>query len=322
MSNYPNYLSKNYLKILQDYEEVKAGRSQYFRTCTELYNFYHTSAKQVLKYRSRYLASGGKAESLLPKRRGPKEGTNRTPKDIERNVISAYRRLGYNRYELVNLFTPVYKHQTPRASTMYLIVKRYQRGLRKKEIEVIKRYEKSYPGELGHIDSYYLPQSTTKPFGLKKGGRGYLCAITDDCTRLVYSEVLTNLKSETVAGFLGRSLSFFYRNYGLRFKIIMTDNGAEYRGKEFKFLLNYLGIKQTFIAPYHPQTNGKIEAFWKIINREFLYPNRFATLKDLVYNLGEYIYQYNHTRRHGGLNYITPWTKFLQVNQHFTEILD
>lgn len=316
-----DHITKHWKKILEDYELVKKDQHRYFKTCKDLYDFYHSSAKQVIKYRNKYLSLGGTEESLLPEKRGPKFGTNRTPKGVERDIVKAYRRLGLNRYELVNLFEPVYKHQTPAASTMYLIVRRYQRGLKKKEKEVIKRYEKKYPGELGHIDCYYLPKSTLKALNPELK-RGFLCALEDDCTRLAYTEVLKDIKSDTVAGFLGRALSFFFRNYGIRFENIMSDNGSEFVGKEFQFLLKQLNIKHIKIAPYHPQTNGKIEAFWKILHREFIYPNRFSNLKDLVYNLGEYLYQYNHTRRHGGLEYITPWEKYVKVSKIVTELLD
>ena len=146
--------------------------------------------------------------------------------------------------------------------------------------------------------------------------------MSDDATRLTYTEYLKDIKSETVAGFTGRALSFFYRNYGIRFERIMSDNGSEYRGAEFTFLLKQLNITHIRIPPYHPQTNGKIEAFWKITNREFLHPNRFTTLQELIYNLGEYLYNFNHTRRHGGLNYITPWQKYVSVSKIVTELLD
>ena len=314
-----DHINKHWKRILEDYELVKASKHTYFKTCKELYDFYQTSAKQVLKYRNKYISLGNDVKAFLPDKRGPKNGSNRTPKHMERNIISAYRKLGYNRYELVELFEPIYKHKTPAASTMYLIVKRYQRGLRAKEKEAIKRYEKKYPGELGHIDSYYLPKSTLKPLGLKKG---FMCALNDDCTRLTYSEVLSDIKSDTVAGFLGRALSFFFKNYGVRFETIMSDNGSEFIGKEFQFLLNQLKLKHIKIQPYHPQTNGKIEAFWKILHREFIYPNRFSSKQDVVYNLGEYLYQFNHYRKHGGLKFKTPWDKYLKVSKFVTEILD
>jgi len=314
-----NSLIKQWEKIILDYELVKSSAHPYFKSAKEFYNFYNTSAKQVSKYRKRYKEQGGNPDSLLPLKRGPKFGTNRTPKDIERNIVSVYRRLGLNRYELVELFEPVYKHKTPKASTMYLIVKRYQRGLKKKQKEQIKRYEKKYPGELGHIDCYYLPKSTIMPLGVEKA---FLCGLTDDCTRITYTEMLSDIKSETVALFTARALSFFYKNYGIRMERILSDNGAEFIGREFRFLLRAFGVKHSRTRPRRPQTNGKIEAFWKIINREFLFPNRFRTKKEFVSNLANYLYLFNNHRRHGGLDYKTPWSKYLKTTKIVTELLD
>lgn len=152
MKTIQNHIIKHWKKVLEEYELVKQQHNPHFKTVKELCEFYAISPKQLHKYRGRYISEGGTIKSLLPKKRGPNTWGKRTPKMIERNVVNAYRKLGYNRYELVELFEPVYKHKTPSASTMYLIIKRYQKGLRKQDKEIIKRYEKKYPGELGHID--------------------------------------------------------------------------------------------------------------------------------------------------------------------------
>jgi len=52
---------------------------------------------------------------------------------------------------------------------------------------------------------------------------------------------------------------------------------------------------------------------WKIIKNEFFYPNSFDSIKELIYNLGNFLFEYNHLRRHGGLNYITPYEKLEKV---------
>ena len=36
---------------------------------------------------------------------------------------------------------------------------------------------------------------------------------------------------------------------------------------------------------------------WPCLN-EFFYPNSFDSLKDLLYNLGNFLFEYNHLRRH------------------------
>ena len=60
----------------------------------------------------------------------------------------------------------------------------------------------------------------------------------------------------------------------------MSDNGPEFKGTlerehHFETMCSALDIKHIYTKPYRPQTNGKIEAFWKILKNEFFYPNSF-----------------------------------------------
>lgn len=307
---------KHWGRVLEDYELVKLGKHQYFKTCKDLYDFYRVSAKQVLKYHKRFLKADGNLGSLLPQKRGARIGSNRTPKHVERSIVKAYRKLGLNRYELVELFKPHYLNHTPSPITMYRITRKYP--LNKQEKQIIKRYEKKYPGELGHIDTYYLPRPTLADLGHKR--KGYLAGLLDDCTRITYVEYLENIQVETVAFFLLRALSWFRQVYKIEFERILSDNGVEFTTRSTnkqvhlveKLLLD-IGIKHSYTKPYRPQTNGKIEAFWKILHREFILPNRFYTEKELIKNLGGFLLWYNHERRHGGLKYITPHAKLTAV---------
>ncbi len=104
----------------------------------------------------------------------------------------------------------------------------------------------------------------------------------------------------------------------------MSDNGPEFKGKlekehPFELMCDQLGIKHIYTQPYRPQTNGKIEAFWRIIKKEFCYPNTFNSKDDLISNLGNYLFEYNHLRRHGGLNYETPFDKLKRVTELVSE---
>ncbi len=117
-----------------------------------------------------------------------------------------------------------------------------------------------------------------------------------------------------------RSLSWFKQIYNFEFESIMSDNGREFKGTlsrehPFETMCHELGIKHIYTKPYRPQTNGKIEAFWKIAKNEFFYPNSFDSKEDIVLNLGNFLFEYNHLRRHGGLNYETPFDKLQKVTE-------
>jgi transposase InsO family protein len=307
---------KRWIPILEEYEKIKRNDDpRSFRFVKDLCQAHHISAKELRRYHRKWVEGSCHTDALLPRRRGAKPGSRRTPKAVERNIIKAYRRFGSNRYELVMIFKPYYLDQTPSPATMDRIKARYP--LNESAKALIKRYEKQAPGELAHIDLTKLPKDVRCSFKVKEL---YMAAICDDCTRLTYAEVLKDKKASTLTYFMARSLSWFKQIYNFEFESIMSDNGPEFRGTlerehPFETLCCQLGIRHIYTQPYRPQTNGKIEAFWKIIKNEFCSPNTFESDQDLMLNLGNYLFEYNHLRRHGGLNYLTPFDKLQKVTE-------
>jgi len=307
---------KRWIPILQEYEKTRAKvKPRSFKFVKDLCMAHHISTKELRRYYRKWIEESKAETALLPKKRGARPGSRRTPKDIERNIIKAYRRFGSNRYELVLIFKPYYLDKTPSPATMDRIKARYP--LNKKQKEIIKRYEKQAPGELAHIDLTELTKDLKCHFRVTKL---YCAAICDDCTRIVYAEILPNKKASTLTYFFARSLSWFKQIYNFEFEDVLSDNGVEFKGslaKEhpFEVFCDQIGIQHRYTRPYRPQTNGKIEAFNKILKQEFLYPNTFDSEKDLMLNLGNFLFEYNHLRRHGGLNYITPFDKLQKVTE-------
>ncbi len=309
-------LIKRWIPILEEYEKCKNKViPRCFKYVKHLCEAHHISKKELGRYYRKWTEGGKKSESLLPSKRGAKPGSRRTPKDIERSIIKAYRRFGSNRYELVLIFKPYYLDKTPSSATMDRIKSRYP--LNEKAKKVIKRYEKQSPGELAHIDVMCLPKELRSAFRTKEI---YMAAVCDDCTRITYSEIIKNKRASTLTYFMARSLSWFKQLYNFEFESVMSDNGPEFKGslaKEhpFETFCQEIGIKHIYTKPYRPQTNGKIEAFNKIAKNEFFYPNSFDSMEDVVLNLGNFMFEYNHLRRHGGLNYETPFDKLKKVTE-------
>lgn len=307
---------KRWKPILEEYEKTKANsHPRSFELVKDLCQAYRISAKEIRRYYRKWLEGNKSDESLLPRKRGARPGSRRTPKEIERNIVKAYRRFGSNRYELVLLFRPYYLDKTPSPATMDRIKARYP--LNESQKKIIKRYEKQSPGELAHIDLTSIPKDIRCSFRIKELYVGALC---DDCSRLTYAEILKDKRSSTLTYFMARALSWFKQIYNFEFETVMSDNGPEFRGSlvkdhPFETMCNELGIRHIYTQPYRPQTNGKIEAFWKILKNEFFYPNSFESKEDLVMNLGNFLFEYNHLRKHGGLNYETPFDKLQKVTE-------
>jgi hypothetical protein len=114
--------------------------------------------------------------------------------------------------------------------------------------EPVRRYERSHPGELIHIDVKKLGRigpnapghrvtgwkignrTTTDAAGRVRRRVGWECVhvCVDDATRLAYAEVRPDERTPTVIGFLGRARAF-YRSHGIEVERLMTDNGSAYR---------------------------------------------------------------------------------------------
>ena len=48
-------------------------------------------------------------------------------------------------------------------------------------------------------------------------------------------------------------------------RYILLDNGTEFRNQLMDHAIQQLGINHIFSLPYHPQSNGKLEAFHKYL---------------------------------------------------------
>ena len=307
---------KRWVPILREYEKTsKRIRPRKFKFVKDICEVYNISRKELNRYYRKWIEGGKSDDALLPNKRGARPGSRRIPKEIERNIVKAYRKFGSNRYELVLIFKPYYLDKTPSPATMDRIKARYP--LNENQKKIIKRYEKQAPGELAHIDLTELTKDIKCHFKVR---RLYCASICDDCTRITYSEIVPDKKASTTTYFLARSLSWFKQIYNFEFETIMSDNGREFKGsvtKEhpFETMCKELGIKHIYTKPYRPQTNGKIEAFNKILKKEFMYPNKFDSEKDLMVNLGNFLFEFNHLRRHGGLKYSTPFDKLKSVTE-------
>jgi len=124
-------------------------------------------------------------------------------------------------------------------------------------------------GQLSHIDLSSVPSDITHKFKIKNL---YIAVLCDDCTRITYTEVVKDKKASTLTYFMARSLSWYKQIYNFEIETIMSDNGPEFKGKlrydhPFETMCKELGIKHIYTRPYRPQTNGKIEAFFKIAKK-------------------------------------------------------
>ena len=71
-------------------------------------------------------------------------------------------------------------------------------------------------------------------------------------------------------------------------------------------MLMELGIKHRYTRPYRPQTNGKVERFWRTLNEDLLEGTTFDNGEELKDELQQYMLYYNTARPHQALGGKTP----------------
>jgi hypothetical protein len=303
-----NYLEK-YCFLIKEYEQVKRKEHPLYKKVLDFCRAHDTDRRTFLKYYNRYKQSGDDRD-LLPRKRGPKYKTRRPVRFIENKVIEL-RKKGNSKLEIVNILKPSLHKFTPSASGVYNICKRY--GLNRltpKMRQNKRKIIKEKMGQLGHIDCHYLSKNVIRG----KSQKLYLVCLIDDYSRLAWAEVVEDITSLTVMFAALKCMNILHDQYHLKFEEILSDNGPEFgpRGSKqkhqhpFERMLIELGITHRYTKPYRPQTNGKVERFWRTLEDDLIREADFDSLEELKDELIQYLYYYNHQRPHQGIDGKTP----------------
>jgi len=201
------------------------------------------------------------------------------------------------------------------ASTIYRVLVRHDLNrlshLDRQSSTPIRRYERSRPGELVHVDVKKLGKippggghkvrgrAASRPGKERQGrvGYAYLHSAIDDYSRLAYTEVLTDEQGVTAAGFWRRAEAWF-RARAVIVERVLTDNHFTYRGRLFNAALAENRIVHKFCRPYRPQTNGKVERFHRTLLDEWAYARPYTRDSDRTRALAHWLHRYNHHRVH------------------------
>ena len=154
------------------------------------------------------------------------------------------------------------------------------------------RYELPNPNDLSHTDWSFDPFTNQN-----------LAVYIDDRTRIITSfGVFKRATAENSIALLYSGIA----EYG-KPKAVMTDHGSQYYANHpnaeqektlFRSTLDILGIKHCLARVNRPQTNGKVERFFRTYKEEYA----IGTFS----SLGDYIKHYNEVRLHMSLHYKTP----------------
>lgn len=315
-------LTNKWALVVSHYEKLKQKRNPSFGTVNELCEAFQVTRRDIKNYYGRWVKAGKDPEALLPKKPGPKPGQLKIlSKEEERIIVKIHRRLNANEFEIYNLIEGHFRVH-PSVSTIYRTLKLYP--LNEKRKKAIKRYERKYPGELLHADTYSLAKTL-----LENKKQHYLLGLIDDCTRLCHVELIERNTSAEVSMATSKSLKWF-TVHGILPEVVMTDNGSEFtaytsqKAKEthfFETTLKMFNISHIYTRPYRPQTNGKIERFWRIFYNEcILCQHKTLTKDELIAEIEGFMYRYNYQRRHSALKHKTPLEKLQNIANLLPEL--
>jgi transposase InsO family protein len=156
------------------------------------------------------------------------------------------------------------------------------------------------PNQLWQTDFTYL-----KVIGW---GWFYLSTILDDFSRYIIAwKLCTTMKAEDVTATLELALKASGCDQATvaHKPRLLSDNGASYISRDLAKWLDDQCMEHVRGAPYHPQTQGKIERWHQTLKNRILLENYFLP-GDLEAQIEAFIEYYNHRRYHESLNNITP----------------
>jgi putative transposase len=153
------------------------------------------------------------------------------------------------------------------------------------------------PHEHWHVDVSYLNICGTFFF---------LCSILDGYSRfVVHWEIRETMKEAEVETILQRARE----QYPGEHPRIITDNGPQFVARDFKEFIRICGMTHVKTSPYYPQSNGKIERWFKTLKGECIRATTPLSLEDARRLVAEFVTYYNTVRLPSAIASITPADK-------------
>jgi len=176
------------------------------------------------------------------------------------------------------------------------------------------RYEHAAPGDMLHLDIKKLGRFkrpghrvTGDRRNTPKRGPGweYVHVAIDDHSRVAFASIHPDETGRSACQALLRAVRY-YAGLGIRFRQLLTDNGAAYLSHAFRRLCRRLGLIHRRTRPYTPRTNGKAERFIQTALREWAYARAYETSEQRGQHLSAWLHRYNWHRPHASLDYLPP----------------
>ena len=139
-------------------------------------------------------------------------------------------------------------------------------------------------------------------------GEAYLSTILDDYSRYIIAwKLCTNMTADDVTATLKLALeaSGCNRANVVHEPRLLGDNGSSHISGDLAEWLEDHGMDHVRGAPYHPQTQGKIERWHQTLKNRILLENYYLP-GDLENQISAFVDHYNNQRHHESIGNVTP----------------
>ena len=254
------------------------------------------------RWYARYL--DGEPEALEDRPSAPSRVWNRLPENVRKQIIDmALEESELSPRELATKFTDEKQYFVCEA-TVYRLLKA-QDLIASPAYIVIKARDEFHtktmrPNEMWQTDFTY--------FKLIGWGWVYLSTVLDDYSRYIISwKLCTTMTAGDVTDTLDLALAASGCDSAtvLHMPRLLSDNGPSYVAGELAAYIEAQSMSHVRGAPFHPQTQGKIERWHQTLKNRILLENYYLP-GDLEAQIEAFIEHYNHQRYHESLDNVTP----------------
>jgi len=274
---------------------------------------YGISRKSGYKWLKRFKEFG--VEGLADRSRQPHRSPGQIDVETEHSVIALKKRRPQWGARLLHslmvnhdLMDPV-----PSLSTVSRILKRNNLTEPKAERYKVDSFERPTPNDLWQMDLKDAPR-------MSDGSKWYFVGILDDHSRYVLDVTLVPDRRDvsTLDVWIAAA-----RKNGLPNETL-TDHGVQFRGEDkntsaFRVYLWSCGVSHLQGRVRHPQTQGKIERFWKTLNHELLSRHSYHDANSWQECVTDWLDEYNNLRPHQGVDDKPPSTRYRKSDISFAD---
>ena len=254
------------------------------------------------RWYDRYLEDG--LDGLADRSPCPGSVWNRIPEDIREQIVEmALDHPELSPREIAVRFTDTKKYFVSEAS-VYRHLK--AQDLITSPAFVVIKAAKEFTDKTTAINQMWQTDFTY--FKIIGWGWYYLSAILDDYSRYIIAwKLCTSMRTSDVTDILNLALEASGCDQAtVRHKPrLLSDNGPSYVSSDLATWLDNKKIDHIRGAPFHPQTQGKIERWHQTMKNRVLLENYYLP-GDLEMQIGAFVDYYNHQRYHESLNNVTP----------------